>query len=359
MNLRNYYDEYCAAPRLKRNEYLAKVATVGVGFSLPDAFEEVRDALIPRVRERAYYELLSMVYEKDLAVVDSKKLPTFRPFADHLALGVAVDLPDQISEVSGDLLEKWGVTLDEALEIGRDNLWKRSVGKWEPLAEGVWMSPWQDNLDVNRLAMPTLFRQLTVDGDPVAFAPNRDHLIVTGSRDFVGQGVAAAYANGLLDEPRPMNATPIILDGLEWKAYPFDANHPIASLFRRLEIRSFSEDYATQKSLLEERFEREERDIFVASFMAFENTETKRLRTVATWTETVDTLLPRVDSVVLNVSDGDEKCRALGEAPWDRLVEVVGHRMVRQEGMYPERYRAAEFPSTDEIERLQLEKCGD
>ena len=196
-----------------------------------------------------------------------------RPFADHLALGIAVDFPDQISEVSGELLEKWGVTFDEALEIGRDNLWKRSAGKWEHLAEGVWMSPWQDNLDVNRLAMPTLFRQLTVDGDPIAFAPNRDHLIVTGSRNFVGQGVAAAYAIGLLDEPRPMNATPIILDGLEWKAYPFDTNHPIASLFRRLQIRSLSEDYATQKSILVERFEREERDIFVASFMAFENKE--------------------------------------------------------------------------------------
>jgi len=72
----------------------------------------------------------------------------------------------------------------------------------------------------------------------------------------------------------------------------------------------------------------------------------------------VDTLLPRVDSVVLNVSEGEEKCRALGEASWDRLVEVVGHRMARQEGIYAERYRVADFPSAEEIELLQLETGG-
>lgn len=61
--------------------------------------------------------------------------------ADHLAIGVAADFPDRISEISAEQLEKWGIGFEEALEVGRENLWKRSVGKWQPIAEGVWMSP--------------------------------------------------------------------------------------------------------------------------------------------------------------------------------------------------------------------------
>lgn len=188
----------------------------------------------------------------------------------------------------------------------------------------------------------------------MAFAPNRDHLIVTGSRDFVGQGVAAACANGILDEPRPIDATPIILDGLEWKPYEFDDSHPIAPLFRRLRLRSQVESYGSQKSILEAKFEREGTDIFVATFMAFENKEKRILRSVATWTETVDSLLPKADTVLLNRATGPEEVNPLGEARWERLVEIVGHRMERQEGMYPERYRVTTFPTTEEIDRLDL-----
>jgi len=355
VNLRNYYDEYCALPRGSRKEYLAQMAvTAGTPTDLPERLEEVREALVPRIRERAYYELLPMHYARDLPEADPKKLPSFRPFADHLAIGVAADFPDRISEVSAELLETWGVSLEEALEIGRENLWKRSAGKWEALADGVWLSPWRDNLDVCRLALPTLFRQLTVDGDPVAFAPNRDHLIVTGSRDFVGQGVAAAFAIGLLDEPRPMNGTPIELDGLEWKPYQFGPDHPVWPLLQRLHIRSQIEDYSTQKALLDEKHEREETDIFVASYQGLEKQETKELRSMCTLTKTVDTLLPKAEWVVFMDVDLPKDKSFLGEARWERVVEVLGGRMVRQEGMYPERYRVQEFPTPEEIRALKL-----
>lgn len=358
MNLGNYHAEYCAAAPLERGKYLARVSGIGLDAGLPDSFADVRDALIPRVRERAFYELLPMQYADGPEPVDPRKLPVFRPFAEFMALGVAADFPDRISEISADQLETWGVGFDEALEIGRENLWKRSVGKWEKVADGVWVSPWRDNLDVNRLALPTLFRQLAVDGDPVAFAPNRDHLFVTGSRDHAGQGVAAACANGLLDAPRPMNATPLVLDGLEWKPFPYEPDHPVAPLFRRLALHSLANDYATQKGLLEARFEKEGTDLFVASFMAFENKETKHLRSIASWSETVDTLLPKVDAVVLNVPDGEASCRTLAEVPWDLLVSVVGGRMKRQEGMYPERWRVETFPGRDELVALGLEKTA-
>ncbi len=354
MNLRNAYQEYCAVPRSKRRGYLARFVGTARAPGLPDDFSEVREALVPRVRERAYYELLPMQLEDGIGTPDPKKLPTFRPLGETLALGVAADFPDRISEISADLLEKWGLGFEEALETGRENLWKRSVAKWHRLAEGVWMSPWKDNLDVCRLALPTLFHQLSVDGDVIAFAPNRDNLIVTGARDFAGQGVAAACAEGLLDEPRPMNASPIILDGLEWKPYAFGSDHPVAPLFRRLRIRALADDYAAQKSLLGARFEREGRDVFIASFLAFEKKETGHVRSVASWSETVDTLLPKVDSVVFNVPVGEERCRTLGEAPWDRVVEVVGHKMTREEGLYPERYRVQEFPTDREIAALEL-----
>jgi hypothetical protein len=48
------------------------------------------------------------------------------------------------------------------------------------------MGPWQDNYDPARLLLLDKIRQPKIKGDPVILIPNRDSLLLTGSKDPKG-----------------------------------------------------------------------------------------------------------------------------------------------------------------------------
>jgi hypothetical protein len=75
---------------------------------------------------------------------------------------------------------------EHALERARDNLWRRSGGKFEKPVVGVYVSPWHDSYDSSRLFLYDLIWHLEVDGEHVAAVPTRHTLIVTGSEDYGG-----------------------------------------------------------------------------------------------------------------------------------------------------------------------------
>ena len=66
-------------------------------------------------------------------------------------------------------------------------------------------------------------------------------------------------------------------------------------------------------------------------------------------------MLPKADLVNFFVQkDEDDDGEIVATAEWDRVVEVAGELMVPQ-GMYPERYRVAGFPTDEQLAALQSE----
>ena len=345
--LGNAYTQYLAAPRKMRRAVLERfsiVPTANVEF-VPASFDEASQGLLPRVRDLSYYAMTKLRFEVEgLDYIE----PPFKPFASHLAVGLAYDRPESIVEITKDALEKWERGFEEALEIARDNLWNLSGGKFEQIAPGVYLSPWQDNHDASRLYLYDLLWHLDVAGDVVAAIPNRDTLIVTGSESSEGLRVMAAICEEVVQQSHPISAIPVVLRDKQWETFALESDHPAFEPFNKLRIFEEARDYAEQKKWLEALNNKREEDIFVASYTVLQEKRSGALMSYSVWVEDILTLLPVTDEVVFM---RDQKIIAKGK--WERVMEVAGSLMSAVD-LYPRRYRIDRFPTEQQLKEIGL-----
>jgi hypothetical protein len=140
-------------------------------------------------------------------------------------------------------------------------------------------------------------------------------------------------------------------NGDEWEVWLPSEGHPSYQAFRELHVQSLAQTYAEQKDLFDKRHEREQTDIFVATYSAIQNNTSGRIASYCMWSEGVDSLLPMTDQIFFfrPQASEDEKLAARGE--WDHVQNIVGDLMEPQ-GTYPERWRVREFPSTELLEKI-------
>jgi uncharacterized protein YtpQ (UPF0354 family) len=353
MNLTNIYAEYRAAARSRKRDVVQRYVRGTRGMEVPTGFAQVREHLVPRVRTRCYYANLPL----HLQLRDAPPRPmVYRPLGEHLAVGLVVDQRDGIMEVFGDMLEEWGISVEEAFPLARDNLRRMSAGAFQSPVPGVYYSPWCDNHDASRLVLDDLVRDCEVKGDYVAMVPNRDTLLLTGSEDVAGLQAMLQVAEGVLrDKPRPMSGIPIRLRRGTWEPYAPDRFHPELEQYRYLRLQSQSQDYEGQKELLEELHDKTGEDVFVASFTMIQNNQTGALRSYCVWADGVRSLLPRTDQVLFMRMDEEANNSVLSRADWERVCEVVGGRMHQTED-YPPRFLIESFPTAEELQRLGMEE---
>jgi hypothetical protein len=352
LHLQNGFEEYYAAPRRHRKAVVERWARVWFAsqMTLPKTFDEAKPNLLPRIRERAYYELLQLRTK-----LGGQKAPDapFLPVAGHLAVGLALDLEESIVEGARSQLDEWHVTLEEALKVARDNLWKRSNEDFESPAPGVYVSPWQDNHDCSRLYLHDLIWQLEVKGQHIAMVPNRDTLIVTGSGDENGLETMAELAEEAWERPRFMTGVAVRLDGSTWVDFLPPAGHPHHKLFRSLELRSLARDSNEQKMILDEHHQKSGQDLFVALFDVMENKTTGELSSFCVWSKTVASLLPKTERIAFFDPALPKNNQVLGVAAWDRVVAVAGD-LLKPQGLFPERYRVDSSPTPEQLAAMQL-----
>ena len=340
--LGNAYTEYCGAAEDHREGILKH--WVRNWFSalrdLPEDFEDVKPDLLPVVRSRWHYELVSLSAELEGG---RPERGLYQILGEHLAVGLVYDLPDSMRSISHANLEAWGVTFYEALEIARENLMKlpsKFIGP--PSGEGVYLSATRDSYDAARLLLPDLIRHFQVKGDPIAMIPSRENLIVVGSEDVDGLAAMLTMAGESLKEPHPISGIALRLDGDEWTPWLPDVSHPSYQGFRELYLGTLGQDYATQKDLLDKLNEKNGDDVFVATFSALKAPD-GRLLSYATWTTTTNTLLPKTDTVVLGRLGGKPRM-----VEWQEVMDLVGDLMEAVD-IYPPRYRVRSFPSDEQL----------
>lgn len=345
--LGNALAEYQGVPAGERRGILQRYARLLLEEN-EATLDDVRANLLPRIRQRVFY------YANAFSMAKPGTTPTpipHRVISEHLAASSVVDYPERIEESFQDPRERWGVSLDELLEIGAENLWTRSQERFNELAPGVWQSPWRDNHDASRLYLPSLIRSLRVKGDHVAMVPNRDTLLVTGSEDEKGLSLVASIGEKEYQDNRSISGILVTLDGAAWTPFMVTPGHPAFNDLNMLRYLTLGADYADQKSGLEDWHTKSEIDIYVASLQVFQKDD--YLHSVATWSETVTTLLPVADEVAMIRCGPDQK--PIGEpviAKWARVLDVVGGRMQPQD-VYPPRFLVESFPSEEQLRRFE------
>jgi len=118
---------------------------------------------------------------------------------------------------------------------------------------------------------------------------------------------------------------------------------------QRFRKRKITEDYTSQKDLLDKLHAAKGIDIFVANCSLAEKKNSEALFTFSTWVKGVDALLPETDYVALGVPDENAKGKFVFKTvTWADAQSLGKNIMVRVEG-YPTRYRVPSFPSEESI----------
>lgn len=346
-NLENGYVEYSRAPRSEKRNTVQRWARLFVksGEHSTD-FKDVKDKLLPRVRERSYYSVTRMRLALR-GTPDPKMAHT--PLGEYYAVGIVIDEPESVSEPGGDAVKEWPVSFDEAQKIARENLWKLSNEDWIHVQPGLYRSPWQDNHDASRLVLHDLIWQLKVKGNHVAVAPNRDTLLVTGRDDERGLIALMKMARAAMEEPRFMTAIPLELKDSKWVPLVLEETHKGKIALQELYAHSIGREYDEQKALLEEQMAKDGTDIFVATYIVTQSNDTGEIQTFGSWKQGVHTYLPVADFVFLGMDDDTS-----GRVRWGSVLEHAPELLKQVPDMYPPRFEVTGFPSAEARKRMEM-----
>lgn len=236
----------CAVPASRLKTALSRLADACLPVRTvpePLALEAALPWLVPKVRPRFAYDTAPLR--------TGRPAPVFRPLAGIFAVSLAVDTPERTLDLGEATLRRWGADFDLLVQRARGNLLGRGGEEgFLSLGPGRYRSTWGDGLDGSRLLLPGILRRLDLDGDPVAFLPNPDTLLVVGDRDAGGLRWALRGALEFLDEdPRALNACPLRLQYLDWEPFQLPDGHPVLPLLREVQARRLREEGARLKVL--------------------------------------------------------------------------------------------------------------
>jgi hypothetical protein len=351
MYLGNVYKEYCAAGDEQKQILLKNFVRTWFSHRRepPTDFEDVKPDLLPGVRARCYFEITRMKMKRE----EEAKLDwPFRVLADALGAGLVYDLPESMMQIQQHSLDRWQATFDEAFEVACHNLRAISQQELKEVAPGVWRSPWRDNYDPSRMLLTDYLRQHEVLGDPVVMVPNRDTLLLAGSRDAAALARLATLAEEAFDHPRSITGLAFRLKADDqWVPFLPDRDHPHYQQFQLLRIKSLGSEYSEQAEFLKEHNEKTGKDVFVASFSAVQQRETGEVRSYCVWSEGIVSWLPATDDIYFFRPSGEKEGNIAGSASWEQARTVLGDLM-KPLGLYPERYEVEAFPSEEQLRSI-------
>jgi len=366
--LGSVYANYCRVKRSLRetviSEFVAAAASIPALSVIPSDFAMVKPSLMPVLRGAASFSIESLMNRKngrgaapcalplgggDMVTVDPGMGELTKPLAGGLVVGLAYDTERTITSIYRDHFEKWGVSLEEAFKAAKDNLWEKTDPNRFAGQNGVYHGEWADSYDSSRMLLTEVIYRLSVDGDPVAFVPNRDQLWVTGTNDVAGlTALLKAGAESHFKQGHPLSPDLyVLLDGT-WKLYvPEDQS--LRDLLLPIKRQRDAIDYSQQQGLLNDIHKLEEIDIFVAGYKIFER-EDGTAYSACIWTNGIDSLLPQAENIAF-LADLEGKDHFV--VPWDAAVSVVGSLLEQEPGLMPIRYRVRQFPNAEQQARLR------
>jgi hypothetical protein len=303
----------------------------------PDNWDDVRPLLRSIFRPATYGSLLRV-----------GEPVAWRQIATSLVHElVAVDMPEARAIVTIDNTKKWGVTWNDVIAAGREN-----VARLHPLSlrmpgtEGVFVDEDQSSYITSAITTPGWLAAFTGTAGqrPIAFIPNEDTLIIGYDDPNEGSKYFEMAEQMYCESERHVSPEAFTVHGD--LVVPFDkaGPHPLRDLALRARTCASVRQYEEQAAFLKQLYVEELIDVFVAETMTFDAGHGKR--TGAVWGEGITTDLPEVDYVcfVNNTTNFI--------VPFPVVVDVVGIQPIP--GYFPPRYRVSGWPDPKLMEALRF-----
>lgn len=341
INLHHFYHDYCQAPRSGRDEVVSRYSHLFVRVDIPDDFAAARKNLLPVLRARTFLQAARFAPLLDPDVRDSRH--AMADFSEDTALLLAYDTEHLTRILGASHLETWGVSLEEAIAIARDNLRDLAVEQFVQISPTLFASDWNDAYDSSRLLLADLAHRVA-GPRAVAMVPTRGRMLLSATRSKGDLLALLQNAKAAIDQEGRRVST-LMYEFVDGQPVPYvPEDEEVASLLADLRRIALQEDYAEQKQLLDQVHDKQGVDLFVATYMLYKG-EDERIFSVATWTEGVEALLPRADKIAFVTMNDEGETRNAGVLDWAQVAAVAGHLMQPEPDSYPPRYRVKQFPA--------------
>ena len=253
--LHNTYQQYQRLPESEHENLIKSFLTTWhtIGLESPKDFDDAKADLLPALRARAYLEIdvhrISDTFRSDVVI-------PFEVIGEHLAVSLVYDLPQSMMSVDSKLLDQWGVSFYEAMEVAKQNLHENTLEFTK--AGDLYAVVSGDSYDASRLVLKDFIESMEVSGDKIAMVPNREALYICGSEDTDGLAMMAHLTKENFQHERNISGMAFRLVGDEWEIWMPSEDHPSYQAFRELNVQSLAQTYAEQKDLFDKRHELEE-----------------------------------------------------------------------------------------------------
>lgn len=343
--LQNTYSEWLKAQaegRSREGEVDQLISAMFEAVAEDETLEAALPHVLPVIRNRR--ELECYCVDPALNMEFGQWDSAYQPLCQALAVGVAIDRPSSLMVLDSKQLRHWGVPFARLLDRAISNLREKSPTLFERQPDGFYVSQYDDQYDCSRLLLPEIFGLLPLKGEPVAIAVARQGMVVAGSEDTNALLAMARFAEEQIEKAtRPTSYLPIVWSGGAWSV--FDPAEPELEPLRDLRAKQMLWDNENQREVLQAHYAKTGRELFVGKIQAHKFNG--NVYTFATWAQSVETLLPRVDAVAVCRVDGRWVLRS-----WEDFWLVCGDLLV-DEGCYPTRFRTPHSMSNERLERLE------
>jgi hypothetical protein len=253
----------------------------------------------------------------------------------------------QTIQVGPDLLQSWGTSLDEVVPVALQNGFGREVADIERFGEGCYAIQ-DEQMVASVLLRPSILDGFAVSGRSVVMVPATGVLLLAGDADPVALGTMLELAGEVLEQGEKLvGVDPLVRVGDGWEPFAWSRVPALVAAADVLAHRWAAVLYDWQRPLLQESYQRNGVDRFVASLSTME-VESGGLLSYTSWTEGVDAVLPKADLVVFIPDDGPPV-----RAEWDAVVRAVRGQL-EPVGIRPERFRVTDFPKPRVLKRIAL-----
>ena len=257
---------------------------------------------------------------------------------DDIILELVMDLPNGVRVIDLETLEEHDIKMDEAVNIAGNNLLRATPTEgadlWEKVSENIWISKLHDDYDAARVFTFPEHLPLPFKGLATAYAPAHAIMLITDKPDEDTLNRMVEFGNNAAEVHRPLSLALWGQTETGWKRLTSKERR---SMIWQAALADDTMAYSEQKNILEQIFEKKEKDIFVASVMAAKEKDGE-IFTLAVFIDG-HCYMPIVDYIVLH-DEAEESFKV----PWSRFIDILG----------PERLKAV-----PELTPKRLEFKGD
>ena len=282
-------------------------------------YEAIKSKLHPRIRPASFFEVYEMS-AWELADDSSSCDLFFAEYDSDLAIGAVLLDKNGSKAISMADIDDWNIDPNIIIEKSLDDFLDLLPNEtFEEARQGLWISTLKNMNDSTLLYAKDLIKSLDIKGLPVAFIPNRDVLLITGSEDQENLSFLIEETSSFIQEHGAISGQPYILKGDSWHKFSLNNTHSCSFILKQL-------IYQNKKAFYSQFSEyAQPENITIQDFEFQVDDSTKTIFSYTIWKNNGISWFPKTDYIVIAPGDSDNKIKIEDFKnrlfPWDIVME--------------------------------------